>query len=638
MQGIKLLYKAFLKDKKKYRIEDFADYLNLKKIDHPSIGKLKQQLHDEEKLGKANFYNKRWLDRKIKDYALQKERYLSISDFRKYLKTTDSYAPTVPWLKKAFGNSITERLEEIEFGRAKKQFKKMGALASVDVAMRIANQVMEYSANIPVVQGYIREHSNLYFNRDARGYPYSMPPSSQDNGSVNHLMESVVPSKDALFVYTRKCVDFCVDNPSFYSNVVPEIMFLHKHKASLEGLLEYSKSLKGVHAHFLQITINGKQHSFERKSWASTKNDLFYLDTNGFIEILLYMLSCVGGGDVEEAYVCIWNQVLEEAIVPECIDKEDVLSYFLAAYNSYLFELEKSDVTSVIDDKKILKDYVLECRKRKIPPDVFYAEQWLLNRNFLSIGNDYYENCLEYYYGSDVWGKLPEQKKNWLRKTQANYLNCYKDFRVEDFYDIDRYKYVSKKIVWHQDPDAPYKAYTAFCIKIVLNYKNANAHLPCHNKTKQLWETNQLDYAVENLNFILGHPDIYKMQPKCRSFTSQLLVDVWTLWRYSGERLCAKFLSTNGYKVSPQWTFPDCKDKGELQFDIRAEKEGHWFLVEFDGEQHYSFPNYFHKSREEFDAQCRRDRIKDEYCKKNGIRLYRVRESNLSHLESVLPH
>lgn len=46
---------------------------------------------------------------------------------------------------------------------------------------------------------------------------------------------------------------------------------------------------------------------------------------------------------------------------------------------------------------------------------------------------------------------------------------------------------------------------------------------------------------------------------------------------------------------------------------------------EYDGEQHYIFPNSFHKSKEDFKEQLRRDREKDRLCKEMGIKLIRIK-------------
>ncbi len=43
--------------------------------------------------------------------------------------------------------------------------------------------------------------------------------------------------------------------------------------------------------------------------------------------------------------------------------------------------------------------------------------------------------------------------------------------------------------------------------------------------------------------------------------------------------------------------------------------------VEYNGRQHYEFPNSFHTTRAEFDAQLRRDKAKAELCRRRGVRL-----------------
>ena len=43
--------------------------------------------------------------------------------------------------------------------------------------------------------------------------------------------------------------------------------------------------------------------------------------------------------------------------------------------------------------------------------------------------------------------------------------------------------------------------------------------------------------------------------------------------------------------------------------------------VEYNGKQHYEFPNRYHPTRDEFDAQQRRDRAKVDICRAAGVRL-----------------
>ena len=47
---------------------------------------------------------------------------------------------------------------------------------------------------------------------------------------------------------------------------------------------------------------------------------------------------------------------------------------------------------------------------------------------------------------------------------------------------------------------------------------------------------------------------------------------------------------------------------------------------EYDGEQHYKFPNVFHKSRQDFNEQQDRDALKEALCIREGVSLLRIRE------------
>jgi hypothetical protein len=55
--------------------------------------------------------------------------------------------------------------------------------------------------------------------------------------------------------------------------------------------------------------------------------------------------------------------------------------------------------------------------------------------------------------------------------------------------------------------------------------------------------------------------------------------------------------------------------------------------LEYQGRQHYHWPNYTGQSLEEFLKQVERDRYKEEMCRKNGVKLikvpYTVREKDM---------
>lgn len=94
-----------------------------------------------------------------------------------------------------------------------------------------------------------------------------------------------------------------------------------------------------------------------------------------------------------------------------------------------------------------------------------------------------------------------------------------------------------------------------------------------------------------------------------------------------GERLIAGLLNEMQLDFIREKVFADCKSKRLLRFDFYFEKDGRGFCIEFDGEQHRRPIDYF-GGEEAFRKTQERDKIKDDYCKKNNITLIRVSKVN----------
>ena len=73
--------------------------------------------------------------------------------------------------------------------------------------------------------------------------------------------------------------------------------------------------------------------------------------------------------------------------------------------------------------------------------------------------------------------------------------------------------------------------------------------------------------------------------------------------------------------VHPLWAFST--KKVLLEYDIGVPSIR--LLVEYDGIQHYEYPNFFHKTRKEFNAQVERDKLKRELAFSNGWNLLVVK-------------
>lgn len=72
----------------------------------------------------------------------------------------------------------------------------------------------------------------------------------------------------------------------------------------------------------------------------------------------------------------------------------------------------------------------------------------------------------------------------------------------------------------------------------------------------------------------------------------------------------------------PKWLKNPNSKGGVLELDCYNEELG--IALEYDGEQHYHFPNPWHKTKEDFIKNKQRDLFKDEVCEMNGVYLIRV--------------
>ena len=69
-------------------------------------------------------------------------------------------------------------------------------------------------------------------------------------------------------------------------------------------------------------------------------------------------------------------------------------------------------------------------------------------------------------------------------------------------------------------------------------------------------------------------------------------------------------------KTRPSWLI-NPRTGRRLEIDCFNEELG--LAVEHSGAQHYVFPNAFHKSQQEFEAQVERDRVKEAICRQRGL-------------------
>ena len=86
-----------------------------------------------------------------------------------------------------------------------------------------------------------------------------------------------------------------------------------------------------------------------------------------------------------------------------------------------------------------------------------------------------------------------------------------------------------------------------------------------------------------------------------------------------GERKIAELLESLNISFIREKSFEDCKNINLLPFDFYLPDYN--CCIEYDGEQHF-YKNIF--SHEDFELRKKRDKIKNQYCEKNKIKLIRI--------------
>lgn len=95
-------------------------------------------------------------------------------------------------------------------------------------------------------------------------------------------------------------------------------------------------------------------------------------------------------------------------------------------------------------------------------------------------------------------------------------------------------------------------------------------------------------------------------------------------------------LDANGIQWVEEARFDGCKYKRLLPFDLCIfTNEEDYFLVEYNGRQHYAPTLSLKNSQELFEVQCIRDKIKIKFCEEQGIKLHVIRYDD-KHVEKFL--
>lgn len=98
-----------------------------------------------------------------------------------------------------------------------------------------------------------------------------------------------------------------------------------------------------------------------------------------------------------------------------------------------------------------------------------------------------------------------------------------------------------------------------------------------------------------------------------------------------GEKIIYQWLRDHNFNFRFQYKFKNCKHKLPLPFDFYLVNLN--ICIEFDGELHYKQINW---ERFNLNVQKERDKIKDEFCKENNIKLIRISYWEINNINTIL--
>lgn len=107
-----------------------------------------------------------------------------------------------------------------------------------------------------------------------------------------------------------------------------------------------------------------------------------------------------------------------------------------------------------------------------------------------------------------------------------------------------------------------------------------------------------------------------------------------------GESFIKTWLEQNRIPFSwqkPIITEHFARNSNTMYVDFYIEIGDKCYVIEYNGMQHYKFSNFFHKTQEEFEAQCRRDKLLKKYCQLNDITFIELKYTlSLDKIENIL--
>ncbi len=243
-----------------------------------------------------------------------------------------------------------------------------------------------------------------------------------------------------------------------------------------------------------------------------------------------------------------------------------------------------------------------------------------------------------------VCESITKRKLSWIKKSEIIHNNKYDYSNVEYFNNKIKVKILCLNHgYFYQRPDSHYMGHGCSLCKgenlTKLNAKSKNKFVEDAINV----HGNLYDYS--KVNYISGHRKVEMICKKHGSFCQTpnchiVLNHGCPKCKLSkGESKIIKFLEYNKIEYITQKTFDNFRNRTTnkmFQYDFYIPSKN--VLIEYDGKQHFKL-GYVgnHKITEkELKEIQRRDSIKSDYAYKNGIKLVRIKYTNLKNIEEIL--
>lgn len=116
----------------------------------------------------------------------------------------------------------------------------------------------------------------------------------------------------------------------------------------------------------------------------------------------------------------------------------------------------------------------------------------------------------------------------------------------------------------------------------------------------------------------------------------ELMIDLDMNIGSCGEVAVSDYLDKNNIEYIREKTFNDLRSNknGALRYDFYIPKSN--ILIEFNGEQHNGYVEYFHETEDDFRELISNDKKKIKYAKNKGIRLITIKQSEIESIDEIL--